>query len=365
LFFAGQQGDTGTVVKVTPKRLSGGTRALVRVRWDRSGYEGTVEDRKLRIIGRAGTNDAGWTIIIHFRDGRAGFYRWRQGAHLSFSTPLRRLAWRGSVQEAERIVAALHRVMATGAHKEIAFADMAPLHAARHNSTMKEQKEYLRRKGYDWTPAGGWTFKGAPINPRLIAKKLDMEYTTLLAVQQSIRREGGAQRNGPPRERGGFFDKVYAGTVWEWQNYGVGLRIAKRFARMAVAYERLARKIDRDYSIGRFKGIEQKEVAAERMLEVMDSLRDQFQFGAEEEAVDREANLVHLLAVIYTEGPEARFGGDRASWINNMRANIVDAVRGWGKVKPTDEQVLEIARDATHRWKTLRERYMAARRKRA
>lgn len=46
--YLGKVGDTGTVVKVTPKRLSGGSKAIVRVRWDTSGFEGSVEDRVLR-----------------------------------------------------------------------------------------------------------------------------------------------------------------------------------------------------------------------------------------------------------------------------------------------------------------------------
>lgn len=52
--FWGQTGDTGTVLRVWPKapgvRHPGGVRAMVEVRWDRNGYVGRVEDRKLALI---------------------------------------------------------------------------------------------------------------------------------------------------------------------------------------------------------------------------------------------------------------------------------------------------------------------------
>ena len=52
--FWGQTGDTGTVLRVWPRdprrRQPGGVRAMVEVRWDRSGYTGRVEDRKLEVL---------------------------------------------------------------------------------------------------------------------------------------------------------------------------------------------------------------------------------------------------------------------------------------------------------------------------
>jgi hypothetical protein len=51
--YFGKVGDTGTVTKVTPRKMAGGVRALVKVRWDKSGFEGSVEDRKLRKLKAA------------------------------------------------------------------------------------------------------------------------------------------------------------------------------------------------------------------------------------------------------------------------------------------------------------------------
>lgn len=45
------QGDTGTVVKVTKRRLAiGGSRYIVRVRWDKSESTGSHDDRVLKKI---------------------------------------------------------------------------------------------------------------------------------------------------------------------------------------------------------------------------------------------------------------------------------------------------------------------------
>lgn len=52
--FMGKVGDTGTVIKVTPKRLhTGGSTAHIRVRWDSNGHEGTVEERSLKLMTAA------------------------------------------------------------------------------------------------------------------------------------------------------------------------------------------------------------------------------------------------------------------------------------------------------------------------
>jgi hypothetical protein len=48
--YLGKQGDTGTVVKVVSKRLSGGSKYIVRVCWDRNQFCGAVEDRVLKKI---------------------------------------------------------------------------------------------------------------------------------------------------------------------------------------------------------------------------------------------------------------------------------------------------------------------------
>jgi hypothetical protein len=57
--------------------------------------------------------------------------------------------------------------------------------------TMKELRAALAKKGYTYTPGQpeykGWAYKGVgPISPRQIATKLDMDYTTLLAVERSV-----------------------------------------------------------------------------------------------------------------------------------------------------------------------------------
>jgi hypothetical protein len=49
--FLGRIGDTGTVLRVTPrKHAGGGVLASVRVRWDSSGYVGLVDDRVLVVV---------------------------------------------------------------------------------------------------------------------------------------------------------------------------------------------------------------------------------------------------------------------------------------------------------------------------
>lgn len=54
--FLGQTGDTGTVLRVWPRkgpgRQPGGVRAMVEVKWDSNGHTGRVEDRKLKVLGR-------------------------------------------------------------------------------------------------------------------------------------------------------------------------------------------------------------------------------------------------------------------------------------------------------------------------
>ena len=39
----------GVVVKITKRKLSGGTRAIVRVRWE-NGHTGSVEDRQIVVV---------------------------------------------------------------------------------------------------------------------------------------------------------------------------------------------------------------------------------------------------------------------------------------------------------------------------
>jgi hypothetical protein len=48
--YLGKTGDTGVVVKVTKKKLSGGSTAIVRVKWDSNGHIGSVEDRVIRHV---------------------------------------------------------------------------------------------------------------------------------------------------------------------------------------------------------------------------------------------------------------------------------------------------------------------------
>ena len=49
--YLGKQGDTGTVVKVTRRRVAiGGSRYTVRVRWDASGSSASHDDRVLKKI---------------------------------------------------------------------------------------------------------------------------------------------------------------------------------------------------------------------------------------------------------------------------------------------------------------------------
>lgn len=160
----------------------------------------------------------------------------------------------------------------------------------------------------------------------------------------------------------GFFHDLYRATVSEWREI-VGPKVARRFARLARAYEKLAQRIDRDYAIGRFKGIEEKEVRAERLLEEMDGLRHEYEFADAQHEGEAEAevsNVVQELATTYHQ-PD-RFV-TREDWISNMRDTIVSAAKAWDRPRPTDQQVLEIARDAANHWRSLRERYLVARKR--
>jgi hypothetical protein len=66
--YLGKKGDTGVVVKVTPKRLSGGSRAVVRVKWDKNGHVGAVEDRVLRVLQKATVSSAQLDVLCWLSD---------------------------------------------------------------------------------------------------------------------------------------------------------------------------------------------------------------------------------------------------------------------------------------------------------
>jgi hypothetical protein len=138
-----------------------------------------------------------------------------------------------------------------------------------------------------------------------------------------------------------------------------GARMARVLAEKSREYERLVREIDGDYEAGRLDGIEDKEVAAERILEELDSYAHVFGEEAEDEALDQEASLMPYLSATFGAGPEKWSSYD--DWISNMREAIVDSVKMWGRTPPADEQVLAVARDAHARWTALVGRYKAKR----
>lgn len=150
----------------------------------------------------------------------------------------------------------------------------------------------------------------------------------------------------------GFFDALYRKTVDDWREI-VGPKVARRLARLARSYEILSQQIDRDYAIGRTRGIEDKEGRAEWLLEEMEGIRDEYESAAGE-STDEVFDVVRQLAATYAH-PEKFVA--REDWIANMRDTLESATLTFGRVRPSDSQILGIAQDAAARLASLRQRY--------
>jgi hypothetical protein len=128
---------------------------------------------------------------------------------------------------------------------------------------------------------------------------------------------------------------------WAW--------ISKKVRRL----EKLIREIDLGYETGRFGGIEEKEVEAERLEEELSALHD---FYIESPGEVGEGHSVDEFLISTYLMPE-RFV-DRAGWIENMRESIRMSVTPYDPdVRIPDRDVLEIAKEAVLRRRELIARY--------
>jgi hypothetical protein len=120
--------------------------------------------------------------------------------------------------------------------------------------------------------------------------------------------------------------------------------------------KRLAKEIDRGYASGRFEGIEEKEVRAERLEEELSALHDVYSDASDAPWIMGEGySLDELLIQIYTH-PESFV--DRAGWLANMKENIRLLVQPYNPaLEISDEQALSIAREALEMRQRLLGRY--------
>jgi hypothetical protein len=130
----------------------------------------------------------------------------------------------------------------------------------------------------------------------------------------------------------------------------------KRVLEKIRRLETLARQIDRGYARGRFKGIEEKEVEAERLEEELSALHDVYADASDAPwTVGEGYSLDELLIMTYLK-PE-QFA-DRGSWLENMKENVRLMVEPYNPALPiSDFQILEIAQAAVAQRQDLLARY--------
>ena len=148
---------------------------------------------------------------------------------------------------------------------------------------------------------------------------------------------------------------VYRIVLSEWHEI-VGPRVARQLAGLARKYERMVRRIDRDYAIGRLRGIEKREEEAEELRDVLEGLYAEYHDAGERMASEMEVSAEENLA--YTWFNRDSFAS-RSDWIGNMR-DIIETTAfqsGGLRFRPTDKQLLEMARDAAERRSALVARY--------
>lgn len=133
----------------------------------------------------------------------------------------------------------------------------------------------------------------------------------------------------------------------------------KKVQKKIVKLEKLVQEIDRGYARGRFKGIEEKEVEAERLQEELIALHDIYSDASDAPWIVGEgSSLAELLIGTYLS-PE-RFA-DRAGWLENMKENVRLMIEPYNpSLAITDEQILEIAEDVLGRHRALVSRYKRA-----
>lgn len=130
----------------------------------------------------------------------------------------------------------------------------------------------------------------------------------------------------------------------------------KKIKEKIFLLKRLSKEIDRAYATGRLRGVEEKEVMAERLEEELSALHDFYSDASDAPWIVGEGySLDEILIATYTH-PETF--ADRSSWIENMKENIRLMVQPYNPNLPiSDEQALEIAKDAYTVRKALVGRY--------
>lgn len=125
--------------------------------------------------------------------------------------------------------------------------------------------------------------------------------------------------------------------------------ISKKIRRL----EKLIGEIDRGYETGRFQGIEEKEVEAERLEEELSALHD---FYVESPGEVTEGDSLDQLLIEAYLHPE-RFSSE-AGWIENMRESLRMSIVPYAPaIAVPDRDVLAIAKEAVHRRRELIKRY--------
>jgi|FLYN01.1.fsa_nt_gi hypothetical protein len=141
------------------------------------------------------------------------------------------------------------------------------------------------------------------------------------------------------------------GIITDWREV-IPPREWARVKRLIRKYEELAAEIDRRYEAGLLEGIEDLEERAEYLLEILIALHDVYSQEAESdvgEGVSIEEQLVW-----------AWYNRDRFATHEDWIEHLKDVVKN---VHLTEEELIELARDAAERRKALIERYRKGRKK--
>lgn len=118
----------------------------------------------------------------------------------------------------------------------------------------------------------------------------------------------------------------------------------------------LSVQIDRKYALRRLKNIGRMEMEAEALEEELSALHDVYSDASDAPWIVGEGySLSELLIMIYLE-PD-RFV-DRSAWLENMKETVRLMIEPYNPNLPiSDEQVLEIAKDAVTQRQALINRY--------
>lgn len=131
-----------------------------------------------------------------------------------------------------------------------------------------------------------------------------------------------------------------------------------RIEEIETEYARLADRIDRAYERERPDYALTLEPRAEELRDILEGIHADLDDAGETMASEMEASLEEQLANTYL-GRDRFFSQE--DWISNMRSAIETEGLWQGiTVKPTEDQILEAARDAANRRLNLIARYKKA-----